>query len=401
MADQEPVTVTNRNERVLSGFASLLSSVMTTSGEAPEALSTSSVNLPRFVASTVPKDNDCCTVPCLMLKHSGSSSTQSVSLEETAARCLARPLTVTCLELEALPQTLLENTAETFLSLVDSRLRSSLSAILVQSDSQNKSATTRIVVGLLVAQSDIGNNGSPITATAVVTSFRILPGCDITQNGDHVAPLVMETVIDLNILRQLVTITFVAPGTIQGSFNSSSNCLLTNVEVVLDTVALLQSMMKQARSVVREAIVIASGVASNLLASPPKHLAGRLSTEASDARRQALSYTKESSTTDNDQGSSSVPITVQVDDDGASHMQPLLPQLMQSSGGSTPDLPSEDTRPESSEQDLMNAQWGQHSRCGGLTLLTAAASGLKQTPKGLQHFESSHSRHDTQPHKVS
>ena len=94
----------------------------------------------------------------------------------------------------------------------------------------------------------------------------------------------METVIDLNILRQLVTITFVAPGTIQGSFNSSSNCLLTNVEVVLDTVALLQSMMKQARSAVREAIIIASGVASNLLVSPPEDPAGRPSTEASDGQ---------------------------------------------------------------------------------------------------------------------
>ena len=144
MANQEPAAITNRNERVLSGFASLLSSVVTTSGEAPEALSTSSVNLPRFVASTVPEDNDCCTVPCLMLKHSGSSSTPSASLEETAALCLARPLTVTRSELEALPQTLLENISETFMSLVDSRLRSSLSAILVQSDSQNESAITRI-----------------------------------------------------------------------------------------------------------------------------------------------------------------------------------------------------------------------------------------------------------------
>lgn len=355
----------------MGGFASLLSSALTTTGETPESLSTSSGNLPRFVASTVTEDNDCCTVPCLMLRHSGSSSAPTASLEETAALYLARPLTVTRVELEAVPQTLLENISETFMSLVDSRLRSSLVALLGQSDSQNKSAITRTVVGLLAASSDVTNNGKPISPTAVVTSFRILPGCDLTQSGDHVAPLVMETVIDLNILSHLATITFVAPGTIQGSFGSASNRLLTKVEVVLDTVALLQSMMKQARSTVREAVIIASGVASNLLISPQEQgTDDRPSTEGSDAPHQVPSHSKEAtSTTDNGEGSSSVPNTIS--GEGAFHMQPPPPRLVQSSGGSTPDLPSEDAHQETTEQPKSNGMWAQDS---GLSLLMSAAS---------------------------
>jgi len=368
---EESAPGTSRPERVLRSFASLFSSALTMTGDTPESLTTSSSDLPRFIASTVSDDSDCCTFPCLMLRHTGSSSLtpSTSSLEETAALYLARPVNVTRMELEAVPNVLLENISESFMSLVDSRLRSSLAALMRQPDTQNESAITRAVVGLLAVSSDNTNSSSPISPTAVVTSFRVLPVCDLTQSGDHVAPLVMEAVIDLSILSQLVTITFVAPGTIQGSFvPSSSNCLLSNVEVVLDTVALLQSMMKQARSAVREAVVIASGVASNLLVSPPEEA------DSSAAQREEPTHFGEATTASNGEGTSTNTDTVE----GASTMQPPPRRLPESSGGSTPDLPSEDAHEESTE-NKKNAPWGEGSiRTGnGLSLLTAAAIGLK------------------------
>jgi hypothetical protein len=186
----------------------------------------------------------------------------------------------------------------------------------------------------------------------------------------------METVIDLNILSQRVTVTFVAPGTIQGSFSSSSDtdCLLTNVVVVLDTVALLQSMMKQARSAVREAVIIASGVASNLLISPQD--------DASMARGEACqhvpSHTKEHKTTENGEGASSGPKTA--GEEGAFSMQPPPPRLPGSRGGSTPDLPSEDAEPTKTSEK--NASWDEQgsSKRSGLSLLTAAANDLARAP---------------------
>lgn len=370
MSQQQPPT-TSRPESVLRGFASLLSSAVTATGDTPESLSTPST-LSRLIDSTVSDDTDCCSLPCLMLKHSSSSSSSSTtsSLEDAAALYLARSLTLTRTELEAAPAALLGNISESFMSLVDSRFRSSMVALLNQSQSHSESSVTRTIVGLLAATSDVSNRSCPISPSAVVTSFRVLPVCDRTQNGGHVAPLVMETVIDLNILSQRVTVTFVAPGTIQGSFSSSdTGCLLTNVVVVLDTVALLQSMMKQARSAVREAVIIASGVASNLLISPQDDA----STARGDALQNVPSHTKEHKTTENGEGASSAP-------ESAFSMQPPPPRLPGSRGGSTPDLPSEDAEPTKTSEK--NASWDHQGsiKRSGLSLLTAAANGLARDP---------------------
>jgi hypothetical protein len=371
MSQQQPST-TSRPQSVLRGFASLLSSAVTATGDSPESLSTPST-LSRLIDSTVSDDTDCCSLPCLMLKHSSSSSSSSTksSLEDAAALYLARSLTLTRTELEAAPAALLENISESFMSLVDSRFRSSMVALLNQSQSHSESSVTRTIVGLLAATSDVSNRSCPISPSAVVTSFRVLPVCDRTQNGGHVAPLVMETVIDLNILSQRVTVTFVAPGTIQGSFSSSSDtaCLLTNVVVVLDSVALLQSMMKQARSAVREAVIIASGVASNLLISPQDNT----STARGDACQPVPSHAKEHMTTENGEGASSAP-------EGAFSMQPPPPRLPGSRGGSTPDLPSEDAEPTKTSEK--NTSWDDQgsTKRSGLSLLTAAANGLARDP---------------------
>ena len=364
---QEPSTTTGRHERVLGSFASLLSSALTANGETPELLSTSSSNLPRFISSTVSDDTDCCTVPCLMLKHSDSSSTQRTpsSLEETAALYLARPLTLTRAELEEVPIALLGNISDSFLSLVDSRLRSSLAALMRNTDAHQESAITRTVVGLLASSE------KPIFPTAVVTSFRALPGCDRTQNGGHVAPLIMETVIDLSIMSQLVTVTFVVPGTIQGSFDSScSACLLTKVEVVLDTVSLLQSMMNQARSAVREAVIIASGVASNILVDPPD---GNGTSTAAEEDTHIQVQSQPSLTSENREEPPTYLKTEK--EQGAPNMRLPTARQPPSRGGSTPDLPFEDQVESSDPQS--KASW-QIPKGNGLSLLTAAVIGLKQ-----------------------
>lgn len=355
-------SVPNRPERILGSFASLLSSAKASAGDVPT--STSSENLPKLVASTVSDDTDCCTVPCLMLKHRGSSESNSQSsLEDTAALYLARPLTLTRTELEAVPMALLDNVSESFMSLVDSRLRSSLVALMKHPEVLNENSITRAVVAILTASSEA--ESSPIVPTAIVTSFRVLPVSDRTQNGDLVAPLVMETVIDLSIFNQLVTITFVAPGTIQGTFDSStiSDCLPTKLVVVLDTVALLKAMMEEARSVVRESVTIASGVASNLLLSHPQDAesstAGEQGEEAQQGSRNSNDQAK---TVDKGRGEGM----------DMSNMEPPPPRLPRSSG-STPDLPSEDGHPDAGAET-------KRSNDSGLSLLTAAAMGLKQGP---------------------
>ena len=366
---QEP----SRPDRILGGFASLLSSALTASGETPESLADSASTLPRFISTKVSDDETCCTVPCLMLKHSDSSSVSrnASSLEETAALYLARPLALTRIELEAAPVALLGNLSESFMSLVDSRLRSSLVALLRQSPNQHEATLSNVLAGLL------STSANPISPTAVVTSFRVLPVSDRAQNGDHVAPLVMETVIDLEILQQLVSVTVVAPGTIQGAFSTtSSDGMLTNVEVVLDTVAFLQSMMKQARFAVRKAVAIASGIASKIIIATAE---ADSSVGANRDENQA-----DSGTNNNNQENG--------DGSFSSSMMPP-PRRLPQAQSSTPDLPKQPQ--ESPSDSRSNASWDDGMREDGLSLLTAAAVGLKRTARTLDQGQPKKQRADT------
>lgn len=225
---------------------------------------------------------------------SSSSSSGDLSLQDAAALNLAAPLAADRDELEKVPARLLKNCSASFLKLVDSRLRSSVSALLRQiaklgtsDDSSGEgagggglsSSETGIIVKLL-------SQGDPIKVTTVVTSFRVLPTetqtRSVGENGrdgrssvrqDLTLPLIFEAVIDASALGKLVTVSLQAPGTITGSFpggggsddnngSGRSGGKLSHVKVTFDTLALLKSMMEQARSVVKKAVSRAATVAA-------------------------------------------------------------------------------------------------------------------------------------------
>lgn len=247
-----------KQDRILGSFASLLSSALTIDGHSGvQPLKDSSGTLPRFVSPSIRTGTACFMMPTLMLKHKDSSRSSYGSIEEYAALNLARPLALTRDELEVAPLTLLGNLIDSFMSLVDSRKRSSLAALFRQSQTQKDSTLTRVLVSLLACSND------PITPSTVVTSFRVLQASERNSSGDVVMPLVLETVIDLKIFGSLVTISVVAPGTIQASFGPDG--LITKAEIVLDTLSFLQSMMKQARYAVRKAVALSSTMATKLL----------------------------------------------------------------------------------------------------------------------------------------
>lgn len=248
----------SKAERIVGSFASLLSSALALDGgKTVEPLKDSSDVLPRFISPSVASDDICLVIPSLLLKHATLSTSNGSSLEEAAALNLAHPVALSTKEIEAAPMALLANLCDSFTSLIDSRLRSSIQALVRQAHSQKDATLTRVLVGLLACSQ------SPITPSTVVTSFRTLPACEITPEGEIVMPVVMECVVDLKIFGNLATVTIVAPGTIQTAI--SSDFMISRVEIVLDTLAFLQSMMKQARFAVRKAVATASNIATNLL----------------------------------------------------------------------------------------------------------------------------------------
>ena len=353
-----------KRERILGSFASLLSSALTVDG-ASEPLKDSSGTLTRLMSSSVRSESVCCMIPTLMLKHKDSSRSSHGSIEEYAALNLARPLALTRGELHAAPLTMLGNLIESFMSLVDSRKRSSLAALIRQSQEQKDATLTRVLVGLLACSND------PIAPSTVVTSFRGLQASERSGSDDMVMPLVVETVVDLKIFGTLATISIVAPGTIQASFGPDG--MITKAEVVLDTLSFLQSIMKQARYVVRKAIALSSNMARNLLGF------------SSSSNQKLQQLDEDSSTPSLSRNSSCDDLAtpmVKVQsfqnvgskvDMAASSLMP--PPLSRPSKRSIADM---STSCPSKENSMQNATWGEQP-LPGLSLLTAAA-GMKQSP---------------------
>lgn len=247
-------------EQVLSGFTTLLCSALTTDGD---PLAASAKELASFISSTC--DNfPVCSFPTLLLHNQkmrkGLALPNNLSLQDTAALNLALQFHCNKADIATAPSTMLRNLSESFTSLIDSRLRSSILALLKQSlkgpsmsGYHARTGESRIVMKLL--------SSCPISVTAVVTSFRAL---SMQEGSDNVVPIVFEAIIDMNILGvELVTSTLRAPGTVNGSFSSPRNRIIC-AEFMLDTPALLQSMMKEARFIVRKTVAVASSIASNL-----------------------------------------------------------------------------------------------------------------------------------------
>jgi hypothetical protein len=178
---------------------------------------------------------------------------------------------------------LLWNVSQSFISLVDSRLRSSVAALARQSRGGSEKD---VALTLLAASS------SPINPTTIVTTLRTLAFSERNADGDYIQPLILEVVIDLNILGNTVAVTVEAPGKVQGAFSSNSEeAGLLKVDIQIDTAALLISMMAQARLAVRKAVGFATEVASHVLLSSS---CNTLSNSSSLHSTDSASCTKES-----------------------------------------------------------------------------------------------------------
>jgi len=281
--------------RSLSNFASFLScAVSDADGHGvQQPLKACARKLPALITPSVGGERVCCRVPSLELRcQKGDSSATSHPvasskpvLKETAVNNLQRPLLLRRHELPALPSKLLWNWSKSFVFLVDSRLQSCTLA-LVQKVKQQQSSSgggqdelhARTLVRLLGRTSTSTN---PIKPMSVVTSFRTLSHLEQSEiSGDYIAPLVAEVVFDLKALGRVVPVKIEVPGTLEGSFVCcdgngkvlegesavGGTMMLSRVELMIDADALLEAMMAQAREVVRQTIIVATDIASSVVA---------------------------------------------------------------------------------------------------------------------------------------
>jgi len=260
---------------VLKSFTSLLSSAQST-GLADPINPAPEPNLVKFLSPNATfsssnvqgaDDSPVCSIPSLRFKR-GMNEVAGISSKfshmDAAAFMLAVPVFADRNDAQNLPVTILRNISQSFQQLLTSRVRSSNAALTKQAYKRNStlSAETSILINLL--------HNSAVTPNTVVTSFRVVPSANVRNNcfSNQVSvPLAFEAVMDISLLGKLTTVSFQAPGSITGTFNQQ-NTLLERVEVELNTIALLEGMMKQARRTVKKTIV--QGVCiSRVLAKEP------------------------------------------------------------------------------------------------------------------------------------
>jgi len=242
----------------------------------------------------------------------GSSDRTSTSTTVQAGSVLTNKTSLTIL-----PRRLLQNVAASYKSLVDSRLRSSLSALLKRTLSSSGSGTCIGGIGVhssgaagaaLLRSQTVGlvslmSQSDAVVVTAAASSFRVVdvPGGSTDEGLDstghlygRTVPLIFEVVLDVIVHKVKTTAILQAPGSLTGQFvarrmSASSRSgpsssqgeqgkqkqeenqkeeeeepRLARVELTVDAPHLLQMMMDEARKAVREAV---SACATNITAA--------------------------------------------------------------------------------------------------------------------------------------
>mmetsp|Transcript_1744 Transcript_1744/g.2509 ORF Transcript_1744/g.2509 Transcript_1744/m.2509 type:complete len:546 (+) Transcript_1744:83-1720(+) len=297
----------SKQELILKSLASCLCSGRKPVNDSPRGSSSEALNY--LFSPLVPSVGPRLTVPSCYIQHGSTNCSNHRDIKEKIASSLATPLLFDESGDKAnnfltdAPMKILNNITASFTSLVDSRLRRSLKAFqnITSSKSQGRGFTSES--SFLMKLLDNSESRS-ILPTTCVTSFRAFSkNSDIQTFGQHdqsfaqtqdlVLGLVLEVTIDLVFAgSNQTTVQFHTPGNIKGMFNTgilnetgkfasesekeelilellasngyqnASNVddlvngdgMLQSVEISLDIHTLLESMIKQARVVVKWAM---------------------------------------------------------------------------------------------------------------------------------------------------
>lgn len=255
----------------LSSFAALLSAAQF--DEFPSMPQEQHVSLSKML-SLWPPGSTRCKFPSMSLKNSSFNRKMGNQLKDVASMNLAMPITATPEDVHTVPSQLLHNLCDSFMSLVDSRLRSSTYALLQKAQTMDEWKAQEMLMVTKMLWPRKGPGVRPAVISTAVTTFRTLAPTSnqIDQNTTYnaaspqskevILPIIFEAGIDLRLHGTVAAnITIHAAGSLSGLFSTVMHSLLSEVEISMDTTALLDSLMNSARKVVKQIIAIAVGLA--------------------------------------------------------------------------------------------------------------------------------------------
>lgn len=193
-------------------------------------------------------------VPCLQFNKSSFSGSRRVHshkllILENAATHLSCPLRANRSNADDIPLKLLCNISKSIYQLIRSRLRASIAALIAQTIKLGDFEEADVLHRLYLSR-------RAIYIMNVATVFRtveqdVCPGGASVENEKMIERISFETTMEVSMLGNSHTLKIHAPGTIAASWNER-DLRFKQVRISLDTIALLKSMINQARIVVNK-----------------------------------------------------------------------------------------------------------------------------------------------------
>lgn len=279
---------------VVSKFASLIGTKRTSKEPPPAAASlvksdpqdATSRELLLCISKSVAPDAVVCTLPSLdmrkfdqdpdtnplpevgehfpkmeasVLQNAAEASAKAAQVEQKAAQSLGKLTSWTRSSVVYASKTISENAANSFSSLVESRVRAWTLLLLRHSLTGDSNSRSRL---LSMLESIIKVNSAQIAFKPVAMSAAVANMEKAEDDPDIILPMIAEVDLIITVHNKNCTVTLRAPGTISANFDRTDDDKigmgLTSIDIGLDTGILLESMVKEARMVVFNAVAKAT-----------------------------------------------------------------------------------------------------------------------------------------------
>jgi len=195
-----------------------------------------------------------------VLHNAADASAKAAQVERRAAQTLGSLTSWTRSSVVYASNAISENSANSFSSLVDSRVRSWTLLLLRHSLTTGDSTSRSRLLSMLASIIKVNTAEIAFKTQPLPESIANMP--KKAGDPDVILPLLFEADMKITVQSKECTVTLRAPGTVCANFDrnedKSIGTGLRNVDIRLDTGTLLESMVKEARMVVFNAVAKAT-----------------------------------------------------------------------------------------------------------------------------------------------
>jgi len=283
---------------VVSKFASLLGTKRTSKDAPPptslvktDELDEAARELLMCISNSVGPDDVVCTLPSLdmrkleqedssplpevgqhfpkmeasVLNNAAEASAKAAQVEQKAAQTLGSLTSWTKSSVVYASKAISENAANSFSSLVQSRVRAWTLLLLRHSLTGDSNSRSRL---LNMLESIIKVNSAQISFKPVPMSASVANMEKAEGDPDVILPMIAEVDLNIAVHSKNDTVKLRAPGTISAHFDHTEDGKeemgVKTIDIGLDTRILLESMVKEARMVVFNAVAKATSASKSL-----------------------------------------------------------------------------------------------------------------------------------------